>query len=158
MKAIKKIWYLVFPTFLYVEDVKALAKEHDLQIIDASVTADRSNAAESVPKVTLKSDQVKNEVQPTATREQLDKAIAELPGDQTNPDYVVGAMRDFFKDVFTDDDEAKIRELVIAPPKKASEGLTVPQLRDALAVKKIEIPAGMTKKEDLANLLDESKD
>ncbi|WP_454056039.1 hypothetical protein [Cupriavidus sp. Marseille-Q8015] len=48
-------------------------------------------------------------------RAELDKALAGLPGESDDPDYVVGAMRSHFKGVFTDDDEAKVRELVKAP-------------------------------------------
>jgi hypothetical protein len=50
----KPIWYLPGPNFQYVEDVKALAREAGLRIIDANTTADRSNAAENPPEVTLK--------------------------------------------------------------------------------------------------------
>lgn len=50
----KKIWYLVGPSDQYVEDVKALAREAGLRIIDATVTEDRTNAAEITPTVTLK--------------------------------------------------------------------------------------------------------
>lgn len=50
-----------------------------------------------------------------AVRAELDKALAGLPGENDDPDYVVGAMRSHFKGVFTDDDEAKVRELVKAP-------------------------------------------
>jgi hypothetical protein len=48
------IWYLPGPTHQYVEDVKALAREAGLRIIDANVTTDRSDAAENPPAVTLK--------------------------------------------------------------------------------------------------------
>jgi hypothetical protein len=51
----KPIWYLPGPNFQYVEDVKALAREAGLRIIDANVTSDRSDEAEDPPKVTLKS-------------------------------------------------------------------------------------------------------
>jgi len=50
----KPIWYLPGPNFRYVEDVKALAREAGLRIIDANTTTDRSNAAENPPEVTLK--------------------------------------------------------------------------------------------------------
>lgn len=56
MKTEKKndIWYLAFPTSLYVEDVKALAKRAGVRIVDAAHAApDRPYEAESVPKVTL---------------------------------------------------------------------------------------------------------
>ncbi|WP_434676220.1 hypothetical protein [Pseudomonas sp. D3-10] len=49
-----KIWYLPGPFHQYQEDVKALAKERGLVIIDANVTESREDAAESVPTVTVK--------------------------------------------------------------------------------------------------------
>ena len=49
-----KIWYLPGPFHQYQEDVKALAKQAGLRIIDASVTASRDGAAEAVPAVTIK--------------------------------------------------------------------------------------------------------
>lgn len=59
----------------------------------------------------------------TATaRAELDKALSELPGENTDPDYVVGAMRAHFKGVFTDEDEAKVREIVTAPNAGTPEG------------------------------------
>lgn len=49
-----KIWYLPGPFHQYQEDVKALAKEAGLRIIDASVTTSREGAAEDVPLVTIR--------------------------------------------------------------------------------------------------------
>jgi hypothetical protein len=46
------------------------------------------------------------------TRNQLDVALAALPGDQTDADYVVRGMRGHFGELFTSDDEAAVRELV----------------------------------------------
>lgn len=51
----------------------------------------------------------------TVARAELDKAIAGLPGENTDADYVVRAMRSHFGAVFTDADEAKVREVVILP-------------------------------------------
>lgn len=51
---------------------------------------------------------------PVVTREELDAALATLPDDYTDPDYVVKAMRSHFGDLFTEADEAKVRELVVA--------------------------------------------
>ena len=48
------IWYLPGPFYQYQEDVKALAAEAGLRIIDANVTASRDGAAENTPEVTLK--------------------------------------------------------------------------------------------------------
>ncbi|WP_423192974.1 hypothetical protein [Cupriavidus sp. H18C2] len=56
-----------------------------------------------------------DEYRSTVARAELDKALASLPGENDDPDYVVGAMRSHFKGLFTDDDEAKVRELVKAP-------------------------------------------
>lgn len=49
-----KIWYLPGPFHQYLEDVKALAKEAGLRIIDANVTESRDGECEKPPKVTLK--------------------------------------------------------------------------------------------------------
>jgi len=50
----KNIWYLPGPFHQYQEDVKALAKDHGLRIIDASITESREDAADEVPEVTVK--------------------------------------------------------------------------------------------------------
>ncbi|WP_137923947.1 hypothetical protein [Cupriavidus sp. 2SB] len=47
-------------------------------------------------------------------RAELDKALASIPHDETDADYLVGAMRAHFKGAFTDADEAKVREAVAA--------------------------------------------
>ena len=47
-----KIWYVEFPTFQYNEDVKALAKERGLTIIDAKF--DDGDGVKDPPKLTLK--------------------------------------------------------------------------------------------------------
>ncbi len=49
-----KIWYLPGPFHQYREDVKALAKEHGLRIIDANITESRECEAGDVPEVTLR--------------------------------------------------------------------------------------------------------
>jgi hypothetical protein len=92
----------------------------------------------------------------TEIRAALNKALAELPDGNTDPDYVVNAMRNYFGPIFTVEDEAKVRELVTAPEPKPSDGLTVEQLKTALADKGVAIPEG-AKKADLAKLLDEAK-
>jgi len=89
-----------------------------------------------------------------ATRSELDAALAELPGNYIDPDFVVNGMRQHFGDLFTAEDETKVRNLVKAPASKPSDGLTVEQLKAALAEKKIDIPAGMTLKAELQALLD----
>lgn len=49
-----KIWYLPGPFHQYREDVKALAKEHRLRIIDANITESRNEEADDVPEVTVR--------------------------------------------------------------------------------------------------------
>lgn len=54
--------------------------------------------------------------EPGRSRKELDEAIRGLPGEQNDPDYVVNAMRAHFgEDLFTDADEARVRELVVKP-------------------------------------------
>ncbi|MBD8493836.1 hypothetical protein [Pseudomonas syringae] len=48
------IWYLAGPFHQYQEDVKALAKERGLRIVDANATAGREDAAKDVPEVTTR--------------------------------------------------------------------------------------------------------
>ncbi len=50
----KNIWYLQGPFHQYQEDVKALAKEHGLVIVDANATASREGEARDVPEVTMR--------------------------------------------------------------------------------------------------------
>lgn len=52
-----KIWYVEFPTFQYNEDVKALAKERGLTIIDAKF--DKGDGIKDPPALTLKGDEAK---------------------------------------------------------------------------------------------------
>jgi hypothetical protein len=52
----KKIWLVEFPTYKYNEDVKKLASENGLKIIDARYKdgVNPDNVAKEVPKLTLK--------------------------------------------------------------------------------------------------------
>jgi hypothetical protein len=50
----KNIWYLPGPFHQYQEDVKALAKENGLRIIDANATGSRKDEADDVPEVTVR--------------------------------------------------------------------------------------------------------
>ena len=52
------------------------------------------------------------------TRKDLDDALAKLPDDQTDPDYVVASMKQHWGDVFTDADEKTVRSKVVkrTPP------------------------------------------
>ncbi|HEN8706635.1 TPA: hypothetical protein U8209_003114 [Pseudomonas putida] len=48
------IWYLAGPFHQYQEDVKALAREHGLVIIDANAATSRKGEAGDVPEVTIR--------------------------------------------------------------------------------------------------------
>lgn len=52
-------------------------------------------------------------------RAELDAALASLPGENSDPEYVVRAMRSHFGAVFTDADETRVREVVVAPAAQA---------------------------------------
>jgi hypothetical protein len=49
-----KIWYLPGPFHQYRENVKELAKEYGLRIVDANVTEGREGEAVDVPEVTMR--------------------------------------------------------------------------------------------------------
>jgi len=51
-----KVWYVKFPTYQYNEDVKTLAKENGLKIIDAKY--DKGDGVKDAPKLTIKGEQV----------------------------------------------------------------------------------------------------
>ncbi|HWT21644.1 MAG TPA: hypothetical protein VN280_22305 [Variovorax sp.] len=90
---------------------------------------------------------------PVLARADIDAALAMLPGENNDPGYVVRSMRAYFGDLFTADDEAKVREVMRPSAAKPSEGLKVGELKAALEAKGIQIPDG-AKKQDLADLLD----
>ncbi|AJG19064.1 HeH/LEM domain-containing protein [Cupriavidus basilensis] len=92
---------------------------------------------------------------PVATRADLDAALASLPGEYTDAEYVVTQMRAYFGGLFTADDESHVRSLVKSKDKSQSGALNVEQLKAALTEKAIEIPDG-AKKADLQALLDAS--
>ncbi|MFK4234188.1 hypothetical protein [Pseudomonas guariconensis] len=48
------IWYLAGPFHQYQENVKELAREHGLVIVDANVVEGRKGAAKDVPEVTIR--------------------------------------------------------------------------------------------------------
>jgi len=48
------IWYLAGPFHQYQEDIKALAKEHGLVIVDANAVESRNGEADDVPEVTIR--------------------------------------------------------------------------------------------------------
>lgn len=77
----KNIWYLPGPFHQYQEDVKALAKENGLVIVDANVAESRKGEAKDVPEVTIRP-----ELRPVAvlvepgvlSGDQMDRLAAEL--------------------------------------------------------------------------------
>ncbi|WP_248739499.1 hypothetical protein [Pseudomonas sp. MWU12-2029] len=83
-----KIWYLPGPFHQYLEDVKALAKERGLRIIDANVTESREGEAHDVPEVTLRQTESapvllvagSGGVDSVALQELIDKLNAERDG------------------------------------------------------------------------------
>lgn len=89
------------------------------------------------------------------SREALDIALNELPGEHNDPDYVVSGMRGHFGDLFTQEDEDRVRELVKAPIKKPSHGLRIDDIKARLAEKGIEFNPEAERGE-LAKLLDEA--
>jgi hypothetical protein len=52
----RKIWYVEFPTYRYVEDVKQLARKNDLKVIDARFQGGNKQC-ENAPKLTLPKEQ-----------------------------------------------------------------------------------------------------
>lgn len=69
-----KIWYVQHPTFVFNEDVKALARQQGLKVVDA--VYDAGDGADDVPKLTLR-DEYKpaKKVEPKKP-EETDKAKA----------------------------------------------------------------------------------
>jgi hypothetical protein len=81
-----KIWYLPGPFHQYREDVKALAKEHGLRIIDANITESRDGEADDVPEVTVRKVEpapvllIADSGDHTALQELIDELNAERDG------------------------------------------------------------------------------
>jgi len=81
-----KIWYLPGPFHQYREDVKSLAKEHGLRIIDANITDSRDGEADDVPEVTVRQVEpapvllIADSGDHTALQELIDKLNAERDG------------------------------------------------------------------------------
>lgn len=117
-------------------------RKQGLKIIDAQFNPDGPKGAKPEP-------------QTPKTREALDAALASLPGDQKDPEYVVRSMKEYFGDLFTDEDEARVRELVIAPAKKPSHGLRVDDIKAKLTAKSIAFDDAADRA-TLAKLLDEA--
>jgi len=75
------IWYLAGPFHQYQEDIKALAKENGLVIVDANSSESRRGEAKFVPEVTIRPEltQVSVLVEPGAlSQEAVDRLKAEL--------------------------------------------------------------------------------
>lgn len=104
------------------------------------MTQSRTFAGNNKPPTTP-TPEVKEPTGPAVTREVLDSALAELPGDQTNPDYVVAAMRQHFGELFTEADEALIRTKVVAGATPAPAGLQPSDLQPNLNEGNISIGA-----------------
>lgn len=161
----KPIWYLPGPAHQYVEDVKALAHEAGLRIIDANVTDDRSNAAEVTPEVTLKpveSVDAGEAEQPRAlTTQDLDNARAEL---ERRHDELLAMRADLDArhaslSAQAAEQEAERIRLAEWAAKLAEQADTKPlgiaALREALTARSIAFDAD-AKKADLQVLLDNS--
>lgn len=121
---------------------KADLRRQGYKIIDASFAPDAYKAS-----MESKDD--------PRSRKALDAALGALPGDQGDPDYVVASMRSFYGDLFTQEDEARVRELVKAPIKKPSHGLRIDDIKAKLAEKGIDFNPD-AERGDLAKLLDEA--
>ena len=48
-------------------------------------------------------------------RADLDRALSELPGENSDPEYVIKGMRSHFGELFTDADEMTVRDLFALP-------------------------------------------
>jgi hypothetical protein len=145
----KKIWYLPGPTFQYNEDVNALARENGLRIIDANVTADRTNEEKHPPKVTLKpvAEAAKGG---EPTKQDIIDAHARLTQMQTDLD---NREKDLDKrESKLDKDRAEF-DAKVANDAMHDGSMTVAELKEALKAKGVEFEAG-AKKADLQALLD----
>lgn len=145
----KQIWYLPGPTFQYVEDVNALAREAGLRIIDANVTADRTNAAKHPPKVTLKPvAAAASNGEPT--KQDVIDAHARLSQMQVDLD---NREKDLAKrEAKLDKDRAEF-DAKVAADAMHDGSMTVAELKDALTTKGIKFEPS-AKKADLQALLD----
>lgn len=123
---------------------KVELRKQGLKIIDAQFNPDGPKGK-------------KPESQAPKTREALDAALAGLPGDQKDPEYVVRSMKEYFGNLFTDEDEARVRELVTAPAKKPSHGLRVDDIKAKLTEKSIAFDDAADRAA-LAKLLDEASE
>lgn len=122
---------------------KAELRQKGYKIIDASFAPEAYKAS-----MAAKGD--------SRTREELDAALDALPGDQSDPDYVVGSMRSYFGELFTQEDESRVRTLVKGQAKKLSHGLRIDDIKAKLTEKGIDFKPD-AERGDLAKLLDETQ-
>ena len=91
-------WYVEFPTFQYNEDVKALAKERGLTIIDAKF--DEGDGVKDPPELTLKGATQEVDYDELISRLDTLKAgelkllAAHLGGEYTNADGTKAAIKE----------------------------------------------------------------
>lgn len=74
------IWYLAGPFHQYQENVKALAKEHGLRIVDANATLSRECEARDVPEVTIRSELIPDQGAPSGGSGRDEERHAEING------------------------------------------------------------------------------
>lgn len=77
---------------------------------------------------------------PAPSRAGLDAALAVLPAEYTDANYVVTQMRGHFGDLFTDADEAKVRELVVAKEPPAPKVKPAAEAKVKLSDEALEFP------------------
>ncbi len=87
----------------------------EFQPSDEPVETTDECAAQAIEDKVAKPVKAKPEKPADPTRQELDTALAALPGENTDPEYVVRAMRAHFGALFTDADEATVRAAVKAP-------------------------------------------
>lgn len=85
----RKIWYVDFPTFQYEEDVRALAKENNLKILNSMY--DAGDGESDVPTLTKKNSNAPSE--PVETHDESDQAEAKEEAVQDNHTLMVEHFR-----------------------------------------------------------------
>lgn len=51
----RAVWFVKFPTYVYVQDVKQVARKNDLRIVDARFQGDQKQV-EKAPTLTLRKE------------------------------------------------------------------------------------------------------
>lgn len=95
--------------------------------------ADDAEAIRCIARGIAHEVEVPDEQPASPTRADLDAALLALPDGNTDADYVVRAMRSFFGDLFTEDDEVRVRDLVKAPAPPPPAPTTVSEAAPAAA-------------------------